>query len=102
MENKKWKMPSNETIISAIQCCLIPHMITMGFIFTYLSIWWIIDSLPKEPWAIVVCAVAGLISMGGLFTWITKSNTKEISKKEMCESAQTICDGNCETCAWHE
>lgn len=26
----------------------------------------------------------------------------EISKKEMCERAQPICDRNCEGCAWHE
>lgn len=28
--------------------------------------------------------------------------TYEISKKEMCERAQSICNKNCESCAWHE
>ena len=102
MGNKKRKMFSKEAIISAIQAFLTLYMIAMGFVFTYLFIWFAIDSLPKEPWAIVVCVVAGLMSMGGLFTWIVKSNTKEISKKDMCENAKCICDGECESCAWHE
>ena len=102
MENKKWKMPSKEVIISGIQFFLMLYMITMGFIFTYLFIWCTIDSLPKEPWAIIICAVAGLISMGGFLTWVTKGSTKEVSKKEMCESAKSVCNGHCETCAWHE
>lgn len=102
MENKKWKMPSKETIISVVQIFLILYMITMGFIFTYLFIWFAIDSLPREQWMVPICSVAGLLSMGGLIMWITKGNTKEISKKDMCESARSICNGNCETCAWHE
>ena len=28
--------------------------------------------------------------------------TYEISKKEMCERAKSICSGNCEYCAWYE
>lgn len=102
MKNKKWKFPSRETIVAGIQFFLILYMITMGFIFTYLFIWFAIDSLPNEPWSVPACAAAGLISMGGLFTWITKGNKGEVSKKEMCESAKSVCNGNCETCAWNE
>lgn len=25
----------------------------------------------------------------------------EVSKKEMCESAKSVCSGNCESCAWN-
>lgn len=102
MKNKKWKMPDKQTIISGIQGFLIVYMIIMGFIHTYVQIWFAIDSLPREPWVFVVCVAAGLMSVFGLFEWVTHSNTKEVSKKDMCESATSICNGNCETCAWHE
>ena len=26
----------------------------------------------------------------------------EVSKREMCESAKSVCNRNCESCAWHE
>ena len=26
----------------------------------------------------------------------------EVSKKTMCENAKSVCDRNCESCAWHE
>ncbi len=73
---------NKELIISGIQFFLISYLITMGFIFTYLTIWWCIDSLPKEPYAISICAIVGLISMGGLFTWITKSNRRDIIESD--------------------
>lgn len=25
----------------------------------------------------------------------------EVSKKELCESAKSVCNRNCESCAWH-
>lgn len=25
-----------------------------------------------------------------------------VSKREMCESAKSVCNRNCESCAWHE
>lgn len=28
--------------------------------------------------------------------------THEVSKKEMCESAKSVCNKNCENCAWQE
>ena len=28
--------------------------------------------------------------------------TYEVSKKEMCERAKSICSKNCESCAWYE
>ena len=28
--------------------------------------------------------------------------TYEISKKEMCENAKSVCNRNCESCAWYE
>lgn len=38
--------------------------------------------------------------------WLLKRlgliKTYEVSKKEMCESARSACNGHCETCAWHE
>ena len=74
MGNKKWKMPNKKTIIVGIQGFIIMYMIIMGFIYTYMSIWFAIDSLPREPWAIVVCVVAGLLSVFGFFEWIIHSN----------------------------
>lgn len=26
----------------------------------------------------------------------------EVSKKEMCKQAQTVCNKRCNSCAWHE
>jgi predicted branched-subunit amino acid permease len=74
MENKKWRTFIKE-IISGIQFFLISYMVAMGFTFTYMFICFVIDSL--ESWTIVACAIAGLLSMGGLFTWIVKSNTNK-------------------------
>lgn len=34
--------------------------------------------------------------------WIGVIKYEVISKKEMCERAKSVCNGNCETCAWHE
>ena len=34
--------------------------------------------------------------------WIGLIKTYEVGKKEMCESAKSVCNRNCETCAWHE
>ena len=34
--------------------------------------------------------------------WIGLIKSYEVSKKEMCEKAKSICNGNCETCAWNE
>lgn len=34
--------------------------------------------------------------------WIGLIKTYEVSKKEMCENAKSVCNGNCESCAWHE
>ena len=28
--------------------------------------------------------------------------TYEVSKNEMCESAKSVCNRNCETCVWNE
>ena len=37
-----------------------------------------------------------------LFRFIGLIKTYEVSKKEMCESAKSICNKNCASCAWHE
>ena len=37
-----------------------------------------------------------------LLKWLGLIKSYEISKKEMCESAKFICNGNCDTCAWNE
>lgn len=44
----------------------------------------------KESWFIRLLKRIGLIK------------TYEISKKSMCESAKSVCNKNCESCAWHE
>lgn len=37
-----------------------------------------------------------------LLKWLGLIKTHEVSKKEMCESAKSVCNRNCESCAWHE
>lgn len=102
MDSKKWKLPSKEELIIGIQFALILYMTTAGFIFTYLLLWWAIDALPKNQYAVLSCVVAGILSMGGLFSWIQGSTNREISKKEMCENAKSICNNQCDSCAWNE
>ena len=34
--------------------------------------------------------------------WIGVIKTHEINKKDMCESAKSTCNKNCESCAWNE
>lgn len=36
-----------------------------------------------------------------LLKWLGLIKTYEIDKKEMCESAKSMCSGHCENCAWH-
>lgn len=44
----------------------------------------------KESWFIRLLKRIGLIK------------TYEVSKKEMCERAQSICGKDCESCVWNE
>lgn len=44
----------------------------------------------EESWLIRLLKRIGLIK------------TYEVSKKEMCKQAQSICSKDCESCAWHE
>lgn len=37
-----------------------------------------------------------------LLKWLGFIKEYEVSKKEMCEQAKSICNGNCDTCAWYE
>jgi hypothetical protein len=37
-----------------------------------------------------------------LLKWLGLIEEYEVSKKEMCEKAKSICNKNCESCAWHE
>lgn len=37
-----------------------------------------------------------------LLKWLGLIKTYAVSKKEMCESAKSVCNRNCENCAWHE
>lgn len=37
-----------------------------------------------------------------LLKWLGLIKTYEINKKEMCENAKSICNKNCESCAWYE
>ena len=34
--------------------------------------------------------------------WIGLIKEYEVSKKEMCKRAQSVCSKNCDSCAWHE
>ena len=34
--------------------------------------------------------------------WIGLIKTFEISKHEMCSRGKSVCNGNCEQCAWYE
>ena len=44
----------------------------------------------EESWFVRLLKRIGLIK------------TYEVSKKEMCERAKSICSKNCESCAWYE
>lgn len=46
--------------------------------------------MKKESWIRRLLKRLGLIK------------TYEVSKKEMCENAKSVCNRNCETCAWRE
>ena len=48
------------------------------------------NSMREESWFIRLLKRIGLIK------------TYEVSKKEMCKNAQSICNRDCEDCAWHE
>lgn len=37
-----------------------------------------------------------------LLKWLRIIKEYEVSKKTMCEKAQSICDHRCEYCAWKE
>ena len=37
-----------------------------------------------------------------LLKWLGLIKEYEVSKKEMCKRAKSVCNRNCETCAWHE
>ena len=37
-----------------------------------------------------------------LLKWIGMIKTYEVSKKEMCKNAKSVCNKNCESCAWNE
>ena len=34
--------------------------------------------------------------------WIGLVKAYEVNKKTMCENAKSVCNGNCESCAWGE
>ena len=46
--------------------------------------------MKKESWFIRLLKKIGLIK------------THEVSKKEMCKRAKSVCDRNCYKCAWYE
>ena len=46
--------------------------------------------MTKESWFIKLLKKIGFIK------------TYQVSKKEMCERAKSICNRNCECCAWYE
>ena len=37
-----------------------------------------------------------------LLKWLGLITEYEVSKKEMCERAKSICNKNCKDCAWYE
>lgn len=65
------KKPSKKEIITGIQFFLMLLTMDFGFWFIYLLIW-LKSGLPQEWWAFPITAVLGLLSMGGLCTWIRK------------------------------
>ena len=46
--------------------------------------------MKKESWLYKLLKRFGLIK------------TYKVNKKTMCENAKSICNGDCESCAWHE
>lgn len=34
--------------------------------------------------------------------WARLINAHEVDKKEMCESAKSVCNRKCETCIWND
>lgn len=42
------------------------------------------------------------IFLDKVLRWFSVIDPLEISKKEMCERAQSVCYKNCATCAWHD
>ena len=46
--------------------------------------------MKEESWFIRLLKKIGLIK------------TYEVSKKEMCERAKSICNKNCSSCAWYD
>lgn len=37
-----------------------------------------------------------------LLRWLGLIKTYEVSKKDMCESAKSMCSGHCGSCAWYD
>ena len=67
---------TKETIKSAIQFCLLASSSIFGFVFGYSFIWFLVG-LPQTAWALMVTTLMGILSAGGLFTWICKKKPAE-------------------------
>ena len=46
--------------------------------------------MKKESWFYRLLKFLGVIK------------SQEVSKKEMCENAKSVCNKDCESCAWYE
>lgn len=65
------KLPNKEEVKMCVQFGLVLHACVYGFWFSFLLVWFTVG-LPQEWWALLVTAVLGILSSGGLFTWITR------------------------------
>ena len=65
------KMPSKNQVKIFVQSFLLVYMSTMGFIYTYMLIWYK-TGMPLGMFGIPVSVVLGLLSTFGLFHWIVR------------------------------
>ena len=70
------RKPTKEEVKFAIQFYLLISSSVFGFVFEYSFIWFLIG-LPKTAWALMVTTLMGILSAGGLFTWICKKKPAE-------------------------
>jgi hypothetical protein len=70
------RKPTKEEVKSAIQFYLLMSSSVFGFVFEYSFVWFLIG-LPKTTWALMITTLMGIISSGGLFTWICKNKPAE-------------------------
>ena len=68
----KWLKKYKTEIIGGLQFFISVYMMIMGFWFTYLWIWFKVG-LPIEWYSVLTTMVLALLSVGGLFHWISET-----------------------------